>query len=212
MISSTQIANMALSHVGARGTIESLNEQSVEALTCRIWYDLSRTTSLEAHDWSFAKKKVVLALDGDDPPIDWLYRYEYPADCLVARQIVIPSGMVYYNFSRDGFRDYINSPDAYPFAVELNTLNMKTIVTDVPEATLHYTRNVTDTSSYSSHFALTMSYSLASMIAFKLTGKMATKQAMEQMFLFSVRSAAGIDANQGIEKAPKEADWIRARG
>lgn len=210
MITQTHIANMALSHVGARGTIESLNEQSVEAMSCRLWYDLARVTTLEAQDWTFARKKVELALDGDDAPLDWTYRYQYPGDCIKARSIVTPTAMNYvdetYYFS--GWR---YSPDTPPFEIELNSWGVKTVVTDTPEAVLRYTADISDTTLFSRNFIFAMSYGLASMIAVKLTGKVAIKQECEEMFLKSVRNAAAIDANEGIDRAPREATWITAR-
>lgn len=206
MVSSTQIANMALSHVGARGDIESLNENSVEAKTCKIWYDHARRYTLEAHDWTFARKRLSLSLDGEDATMDWNYRYAHPEDCLVIREIISPynNGYCYVN-------NIIGGGDTTPFIVELNSSGMKTILTDEPEATLRYTSDVSDTHLFSTQFVNAMSYALGSFVCMKLTNKLSTKQTMEQLFNITVKNAAAIDANQDKEKAPRDALWIRAR-
>lgn len=59
-ISDTRIANMALSHLGARHTIENLSEVSTEAEAAELWYEFSRLQTLESHDWGFARRRIVL--------------------------------------------------------------------------------------------------------------------------------------------------------
>lgn len=61
-ISNVTISNMALSHIGADSTIESMAESSAEAAQCNLWYDYSRLQVLEAYDWGFARKRLDLAV------------------------------------------------------------------------------------------------------------------------------------------------------
>ena len=74
-ISKVKISNMALSHIGARSTIESMDEDSSEANVCNLWYDWARVQALET-----------------DPTVNWLYRYGYPSDCVSTRYIENPAG------------------------------------------------------------------------------------------------------------------------
>lgn len=198
MVSSTNIANMALSHVGAKSNIESLNENSVEAMTCRLWYDHARLSTLEAHDWTFARKRLTLALDSEDPPTDWAYRYQYPGDCVKARQITSPY-------------DYLSQTDTAPFIRELNSLGQNTILTDQPEAELRYTSNIVDTSSFTALFTNALTYSLATMIGYKLSGKANTVDRCFQLFQYSIDMAKMTDANEGRDRRPREAPWIVGR-
>ena len=66
VVSQVLIANMALSNIGTKSEIASLDENSVEAKQCKLWYDLSRKQALEAFDWGFARKRLTLALHADD--------------------------------------------------------------------------------------------------------------------------------------------------
>ena len=208
LVSPVQIVNMALSHIGAKDTIESLDEASVEARTGKVWYNHARLSCLEAHGWTFARKRLELALDEEDAPLDWDYRYQYPSDCIVARRIV-NFGLSSYNNWRV---PYDNETDAIAFEVELaSTGDRHTILTNQAEAVLLYTRDISDTYMFSNHFIHAMSYALAGYMAFKLTGKLAVKQLMEQNFVRTITQAAAINANEGIAKAPRDAEWLRAR-
>ena len=114
----TQIANLALSHVGANNTVDAFSERSVEAAQMRVWYDFSRKIALSAFDWNFCRKRIELAAHSEAPPLSvWGFRYQYPADCLVARKI-----------------EYAWAPpaNAVPFTVETESTGQeKTILTDL---------------------------------------------------------------------------------
>ena len=204
-VSETGIANMALSHVGARSDIESLDEDSAEAIQCNLWYDYARQGVLEAYNWKFARKRITLALHGDtisttegDPLAGvWGFRYQYPDDCLVARKIQNP-----------------NTPpdDAIPFAVETSLDGKeKTILTSMEDAVLVYTWNVENTDMFSSLFVLALSHLLAHHMAFPLTGQRKIKIDELKIFQGLIPLATGADANEGVDPPPRDTDWIRAR-
>ena len=197
-ISSVRIANMALSNVGAASTIESFDEASTEAKQCKLWYDYSRLQALEAFDWSFARKRLVLAAHSDDPPeARWIYRYQYPADCVAARYIENPLGV---------------DADKVPYQVETSDDNgSKTILTNVSDAALVYTFDLQSPALFSAHFVETLSHLLASHIAFTLTGKRTIKGDMIQTYRSLLRAAPAQNANEQSETKPREADWIRGR-
>lgn len=197
-VSDTLIANMALSHIGSKSSIANLDERSPEAAECKLWYDLSRKVALEAHNWGFARKRQLLALTADDPPEPrWYYRYQYPADCLKAREIENPLG---------------TEADAIPFEIEQNEDNSaKTIVTNAKDAKLVYTRDVSQTSLFPMYFVDTLAAQLASRIAVKLTGKRTLRDDMQKLYAGLLRAAPAHDANEAVSEKPREADWIRAR-
>lgn len=60
MTTQLELANMALSHIGARDNIPSLAENSVEARTVSLWINPSRRQTLEAYNWNFARRRVEL--------------------------------------------------------------------------------------------------------------------------------------------------------
>lgn len=204
-ISPVGIANMALSHIGAKSTIESLDEDSPEANQCEIWYDHSRLQVLEAYDWNFARKRKTLALHGDtisetaaDPLAGvWAFRYSYPSDCVAARKIQNP-----------------NAPpdDAIPFEVE-TSLNgeQKSILTNREDAVLVYTWDLTNTDMFSILFVSALSHLLAHEIAFSITGERKIKITELGIYDKILPQATAKSANEGVDPPPRDAPWIRAR-
>ena len=197
------IANMALSHVGHGVPIESFNEGTPEAIQCRTWYDSSRLQVLAAFDWSFARRRQGLVLHGDiisetatDPLAGvWGFRYRYPADCVVARKI-----------------QFSTSPpkDAVPFDVETSLSGEeKTILTDLEDAVLVYTRDQKATELFSPMFVQALSHLLAAQIAFAVTNKRKTKGEQFGAYFTVLARAAAADANEGVEPPVREAEVVR---
>lgn len=213
-ISTTRIANMALANVGSRSTIENLSESSTEARVIDLWYDYSRLQALATHDWSFARKRITMTTHSEDPPDGvWGFRYQYPADCVTAREIVNPSGerfasgIVRLPSSFSPIRG-----DAIPFMVEVNSKgDEKTILTDLENAKLVYTFDQQEVSLFSSFFVEMLSHLLGHHIAFTLTGKLTIATSELQKFNLLRGQAPDVDANEMVEPPPREADWIRGR-
>lgn len=195
-ISSVDIANFALSHIG-KSRIESFAEESAEAKEVSLWYDQSRQQALSANDWSFARKQQVLALTSEDPPFGWSYRYQYPADCLRFRIIVNPLG---------------ETADAVPYCVVSNNAgNNKTIISNLEDACGEYTFDQTTPALYSLFFIDFLSIVLASRLAFPLTGKTSLTERMRGESRAMAAIAPAQDANEAVSAPPREAEAIRGR-
>ena len=203
--SPTDIANMALSHIGATSTIASLDEKSAAARQANIWYDYSRLQVLEAYNWGFARKRLTLALHADeisetstDPLAGvWGYRYQYPEDAVKIRKI-----------------QNSNAPpdDAVPFAIETNLDGtQKTILCDLQDAVAVYTRDLTSSDLFSAGFVIALSHMLAHQIAFSITGKRSIRLDELQEYRLVLGEAAAADANESVEGPPRDADWVRGR-
>ena len=100
MTSITDIANRALTGIGTRSQIASLNEQSNEAIQCQIYIDTCRRQVLRMAPWNSARNfntmTLLSAAPGTPenpsagsvtwtkglPPPPWAYEYAYPSDCL----------------------------------------------------------------------------------------------------------------------------------
>ena len=205
-VSPTDIANLAVGHVGDRSIIENLLTDSSEAARqCRLWYDLSREQVLEAFNWNFARRRLSLALHGDvisgistDPLAGvWRFRYQYPADCIKIRKIQNP-----------------NSPpdDSLPFDVELDLKGeTKSILTDQEDAVLVYTMNLKSPELFSPTFVQALSHLLASKIAFSLTGKRKVATDNASLYGTVVQSAAVLSVDEKMDPPPRDAEWVRAR-
>lgn len=195
-ISEVKIANMALSNIGTRSTIESLDEDSPEAQQCKLHFDYARAVALSDYDWSFARKRQALAAHSEAPPEDiWDYRYQYPSDCLVARKIENPLG---------------DDADAVPFEVEMES-DSKSILTDEEDAVLVYTFNQETPDFFTPYFVRTLSFMLAHLIAYPLTGKQSLQSDMLNTYRFFIAHAEASDANEKVAKPPRDAEWIRDR-
>lgn len=195
-VSSVTIANMALSHIGAKSSIESLDENSSEAKQCKLWYAFSLEQALESYDWSFARTRRALALSGEAPPDQWSYRYQYPADCVKARRIWNPAG---------------EQADAVPFEIEMGADDNRTILTDIQGAVLIFTKSVTNPALFSKLFVEMLSRGLAQHIAFALTGKTEVTKEQAGAYQSILRAAAAYDGNERVGQPPRDAEWIRGR-
>lgn len=209
-ISKTFIAQMALGHVGAKTTLENFDEASVNGRAIRLWYEVSRWMTLEGFNWSFARKRAVLALSGDAPPVSWAFRYVYPADCVAAREIENPyNGSLANCRVPAGARIGIDT-DAIPF--ELETSNgVKTILTNMPTATLIYTYDLQDVTLYSLLCAQSLSLLLAWHICPSLTGDAKRRDQLQKDYSASLMKAPAENANEHVEKPPRDAEWVRGR-
>jgi hypothetical protein len=83
------IANAALAEISA-APIQSFDEVSLEARECTRAYDACLAELMEAHDWSFASRRVALAELANDRPAEWGHAYAVPADLARALR-VLPS-------------------------------------------------------------------------------------------------------------------------
>ncbi len=205
-ISPVGIANLAISHVGGTALVESFTESGEEARQIRTHYDQSRREVLEAYDWTFARFRRGAALHGDtisttatDPWAgEWAFRYQYPDNCIRVRKI-----------------QNVNSPpdDASPFDIELSESGQeKTIFTDVEDAVVVYTADITDTPLFAPTFITAFALLLGSKIAFPLSGKLKLARSLFAEFRNTLPVATASDANERVEKPPRDADWIRDRG
>ena len=203
-ISAVKIGNMALSHIGDDSTIESLTEDSAQAAQINLWYDYARVQVLEAFDWSFARKRQILAPletisdDATDPAYyEWVYRYQYPSDCVVMRKISNPNGW---------------ADDAIPFEIETAEDNQtRTIFTNMEDAIGVYTFDADEPTLYSAHFIDTLSALLAHRVAFSLTGSRQVALDMMQLFQGMIRAAPAQNANEQMSPPPRDAEWVRGR-
>lgn len=157
MSSSTEICNLALSHLGVSKEIQNLDtDKSQEATACRRFYEASRDEVLEDFPWPFAEKRVSLNLVSENPTTDWLYSYQYPSDAVRINRI--PSGI----------RNDTQST-RIPFKI-VHGDSGNLIYTDQKDAEFIYTKRVTDVGRYTAKFRMALSFKIAGYIAARVTG------------------------------------------
>jgi hypothetical protein len=220
------ICNMALGHIG-RSTLPilSLTDPSVEARTCQLWYDIARQECLELYDWSFCRSRLTLNLHSDPPPIEWAYRYAAPANMLAFRGFWNPLGNAFLGgltssadgstlYSGQGFWNgyYGDLSNAVPYLLELSLDGTTpTILTNLAAAVAVFTVDQQLVSAFSPGFINLLAWTLASKIAYPISGKLPLQQECEKAAGRAFQMAAGSDANQQVNEPVRDGYSSRAR-
>lgn len=200
MASKTEIANLALSHIGVGKEVANLDtEKSQEAQACRRYYDLALESTLRDFDWPFATKYQALALVENDPNDEWGFSYRYPPDCIKIRKIL------------SGTRND-NRQSRVPF-IEAQDDSGKLIFTDQSEAQIKYTPFTTNTSIYPQDFIMALSFRLAVYIAPRVTGGDPFKvgERAIRLYQYELTRAYANSGNEEQEEETPESEYIRSR-
>jgi hypothetical protein len=219
-----QIANLSLSRIGTRSSIADLTEDSPEARAFSTVYDQARDETLEAVDWGFARARRALA-DLGSPPVDWLFRYAYPSDCLKIRSLMQPrtvnSGGAITSLPSGGgaasFADCRDSahfpPVTYETAIDLNSQgnDIKAIYCDQPAARVIFTKRITNTALFPASFVAALSWACGAQMAIPLTGSTAMMQACLNQWKLMLTDASVSDANEGTQQQSVMPDWLLDR-
>lgn len=196
MSSKVDICNLALSHFGQDANIASIDpsDGSVEADACARFYPIALAEMLEAHDWTFARKRATLAEVTNDRD-DFAYKYALPADCVKARRL-LPEG---YSAGPNDSADY--------------ELEGTFIYTDEVNATLVYTRNLTDTTKFSGLFVTGLSMKLAAYVVGPITKDPSgrTQALMSDRADRKIGEAKAADANSERKRATHTSTAAGAR-
>jgi hypothetical protein len=102
-IGEVAICNLALSRVGEKANVVSINPTDGTELSeaCARFYPLALGAVLEAHPWSFATKRVTLAQRQGYISDPWLYAFSAPDD--FARTIDVRGASGYPYTMRPGY-------------------------------------------------------------------------------------------------------------
>ena len=160
MASAVDICNVALSYLGDRATVTSIDppEGSPQADHCARFYPLALGQILRTGSWSFATVRKKLPQVSDAPP-GAIFAYAYPSDCIEILSVHGEGG--------EQIRDYSveRSGDAL------------VLVTDIPVGWVFYSTSETPAELLPSDFADALAHLLAS----KLAGAMITGSSGAQM-------------------------------
>jgi len=195
MASETQIAKLALQHIGDRYDITDLSEESVEAEQVNLIFDDTRDAMLRQHPWGFAKKFATPAALTGTVPNNYDYMYTYMTDAVRVLGVVDP----------------LDAGTKIDFEVARNSSDVKVILTDQQDAEFYYTARITNTAQFDPEFVMALSYALAAKLAMPLTGDRTIMGDMDTLARNVVNSAWETDSNEGVSDDPPDADWIQAR-
>lgn len=191
MASKIDVFNMALGHIGVSSTINDELERSPERVICSRYWETCRDALLayKSMPWSFANALEKLALIAGEPPEGWAFRYRYPNDCINA--IEIYAGNV--RTTSAGLRS------KFDVAYEADG---RVILCDIPEATLRYTKRITEVERWPAQFVEAMSFRLAGMIAMGIKNDAGIMGNMLQLSEQFTQIAMAADLNEQEPDGP----------
>lgn len=184
MSNAVEICNLALGHIGSDANVASISppDGSVESGYCARYYPLARKLTIAMAQWSFATTRKALAEVTNESNV-WQFAYAQPADCIKPYR-VLKAGAT-------------NEQDGASFTIEGGV-----IYTNEAEATLVYTRDITDTTKFSPEFISALSWMIASYLAGPIIkGNEGANAAVKlrERAIAETRLASAGDANRSSE-------------
>lgn len=196
-ISKTTIFNMALNELGVSAQITNADAQEDNrAILLNNFYEVARDEVLKAFDWNFAEKYRILTQTKDtclDPRFN--YVYDFPKDCLSAREI--------YVFGGDGKKK--------KFRLSANEAGQKVILTEHQNVVLRYTRKVEKEVYFDAEYAMSLALYLAALTGNAITGS--EQKAINALKKYNERVKLGqaTNATEGQEKDEDDSTYLDAR-
>lgn len=203
MTTEVEICNVALSNIRA-GSINSLEENTLQSQTCKLKYPLIRDMLLNELAWGFAHKIKGLSLLTTEI-FNWTIAYQYPADCLKINRLV-------------GAQEALANADADVVSrlaeTQLMTLNdmrinipyeifnftdNRIIATNESDLYIDYIARITDPNLFSTNFTMSLSHLLAAELCISLIGAETGRQLRSdslQMYKEYIATAEADDLNE----------------
>lgn len=198
MPSDIEICNIALGRVANTQPIASFTERSKQAELCQTFYSLLREIVLQDFPWPFAESIVALA-DVGSPAPGWQFRYRYPADCLLVREIVTP-----------GQHRVLSSSMEVPYKVGYDA-GGRVIHTDQPTASVRFTFNVQNPTHFDALFVDALAWRLAMDLALPLSSKPEYRTFCEQQYQNALTIAQGAAFRESQDGEMPESEFVTVR-
>lgn len=198
--SSTEICNLAISHIGIGKEIANIDSDSTnEASACRRFYTTARDKVLGDFNWPFATGFITLALVEENPTTEWKFSYRYPSDCVTLRR-------VFSGIRNDNLQSRI------PYRLGRDTTGIL-IYCDIESAQMEYTVRETEVSRFAADFTMALSYLLAAYICPRITGSDRFKlvPSLIQLYQAEIANARTNALNEESSDISPESEFIRAR-
>lgn len=180
LTSPEDVINNALARIGYKLRIGSIYEGSAAAKKALDVYGQARDQLLrdDSYNWQFAERNVTLtllksapALNGggygyvppnlwnpvNNPPLPYLFQYQYPSDCLKVRALKPTPFLLPEMDPRPVIFKVFNDNSSAPF--------VKSLACNVPNAQLTYTGQITDPSTWDADFTEALCEELAKVLA-----------------------------------------------
>lgn len=215
-VTEAELCNLALSRVGSRVILNSLDESNVEARTCKVHYPTTRNALLELYAWPFAEREAYLSAISGATRFGWGFVYALPADCLAPRYI--------FTGSRNPFpaspiapawpgTTAVPAQGRVPFSIADGNADAtgRILKTDATPCPLVYTAKITSVALFSDTFVEALSWWLASELFGALPIKPQTALTAAQMFQRAQYIAQASAARQQTEAQPPPSSFVSGR-
>lgn len=231
--SQVSLCNRSLLGIGEQIQINSLTQSnSAAASACNTLFLSTFEQLARTAYWNCLRNQTTLTLlaaaqgtpenpQGTTlplPPTPWLYMYQLPTDCLMARYILMTLPATGSNPISPAMMNaptWIPGGGQIPFHVAYSTDAMgnplQVILTNQTQAQLVYTVNQPNPQIWDSEFEQAFVASLSAYLAEALTLNMPLMQLKIKQAESMIMAARVRDANEGSNRQDNIPDWIRGR-
>lgn len=180
----SQVCNLALSRLGAYGSIENIDTpQKPAEVVCSKWWGHARDMALKTIQPNFALTRRYISLNDEEPVFGYSYQYRYPSDCL--------------HFI--GIGDIKDKENNYTIeSGEDKRLYIRTNAYSGEPLPCRFVRKVEDVSFYTPEFIEELSWFLAYCINMEITQDVQKQQYLEQIMIRKKQEAASLNALENI--------------
>ncbi len=190
-----KIFNMTLKNLRVSVSIQNSNQTDKNTIILNEFYDVAREQVLKDFDWNFANSYRELSLTGNIPQNPkFLYEYDYPNDCVFAREII----------------PYVSS-DLVEFEIASNVTGQKVINTNQTPAILRYTKSVDNETFFSTEFVMALSWYLSFLAAPAITGNRAIQNDCMNVYTHILAKSKAMNASEGYIQNDSGCSWLDAR-
>lgn len=206
---------MALAQIGVK-SINSLDESSLAAQLCKLYYNKLRDSMLTSLNWNFSRSIDLLPLTTDEV-FNWVYVYQYPVNCLKIYRLIPDYETL--NSESSGLRPRAALEETDRIEIEepeyqiFNINGDKRIATNYENVRIEYNKAVTDTNLFPLNFQLALASLLASTIVVQLAdvkeGLALQRNTMQQYMAYRQQAMVD-DANEMNYNIP-DSEFIRIR-
>ncbi len=193
--SRVQIYNITLNILGISTPLENANSNDNRAILLNNYYELARDYVLKDYDWNFAStyRKLTLS-ENQDNVFGYKFCYDYPNDCICARDICAEYREKNYEFK-------INSLQS----------GQKVILSDLQDAILRYTRRIEKEVFFSCEFSIALAHYLASLTSSVLTGSIQKGEIAYKKYRMLTKRAQLQNANEGADNVYENETYLDSR-
>ncbi len=190
-----KLFNIVLKNLRISVNIQNENQTDKNTIILNEYYDSAKEQVLKDFDWNFANAYRELSLTGNIPQNPkFLYEYDYPNDCVFAREIV-------------GYLDN----DQIEFEVASNIYGNKVINTNISPVILRYTRLIDNEIFFTTEFAMALCWYLAFLSAPAMTGNRSIQNDCLNVYTNMIAKAKSVNASEGFIKGTESCHWLDIR-